>query len=196
MDRSYTNEAQKDLASFHPEQLLKTNSILEKQAGIIYRAAFEMFQMELIEALHQYAVKVQDGSYTKYYVERDGDPRTRHTVVYNIAENKAWCDCCRFSFSGVPCRHVLAVFISADVAMLPEPCITKRWTKKAKTGRSLWGVVSKMKSATQILRLRFIEICHADSVSKMKCAEKELYQQVPSESRRKFCAKPLGKSGN
>jgi hypothetical protein len=61
IDRLYTNEAQKDLASFPPEQLLKTNSILEKQAQSIYtRAAFEIFQMELIESLHHYALNVHD----------------------------------------------------------------------------------------------------------------------------------------
>uniref|UniRef100_A0ACD6AE93 Uncharacterized protein n=1 Tax=Avena sativa TaxID=4498 RepID=A0ACD6AE93_AVESA len=136
VDNLYMNEAHKGLASFPPEQLLKTNSVLEKQAETIYtRAAFEMFQTELIESLHHYSVKVQDGPYeAKYCVERHSDPPTRHTVVYNIAEKKAWCDCCRFAFSAILCRHVLGVFILADVDMIPEACITKRWTKKAKTG--------------------------------------------------------------
>uniref|UniRef100_A0A453SAY9 Protein FAR1-RELATED SEQUENCE n=1 Tax=Aegilops tauschii subsp. strangulata TaxID=200361 RepID=A0A453SAY9_AEGTS len=154
IDRLYMNEAQKDLASFPPEQLLKTNSILEKQAASIYtRAAFEFFQTELIESLHHYAVKVQESPYeAKYYVERDGDPPTRHTVVYNVAEKKAWCDCCRFAFSAILCRHVLGVFILADIDMIPEPCITKRWTKKAKTGPVFVG------------RILEDENRHADSV--------------------------------
>ncbi|KAL5224502.1 hypothetical protein ABZP36_011141 [Zizania latifolia] len=139
IDSMYINETQKDLASFHSEQLLKTNTVLEKQARSIYTmAAFEIFQTELIEALQHYAVKVQDGPYAKYYVERD-DPPTRHTVFYNVADKKAWCDCCRYAFSAILCRHVLGVFILAGVITLPEPCITKRWTKKAKTGPELIG---------------------------------------------------------
>lgn len=169
IDSLYIDEAQKDLASF-AEQPLKTNTVLEKQAWSIYtKAAFEIFQMELIEALLHYALKVQDGPYIKYYVERDGDPPTRHTVFYNVAEKKAWCDCCRFAFSAILCRHVLRVFILAGVIMLPEPCITKRWTKKAKTGPELVG------------RNLEDENCHADSATlryndlvrdARKCAEK------------------------
>ncbi|KAI4971785.1 hypothetical protein ZWY2020_002699 [Hordeum vulgare] len=35
--------------------------------------------------------EVQESPYeAKYYVERDGDPPTRHTVVYNGAEEKCW----------------------------------------------------------------------------------------------------------
>jgi hypothetical protein len=124
----------------------------------------------LIESLHHYAVKVQDGPYEdKYYVERHSDPPTRHTVVYNIAEKKAWCDCCRFAFSAILCRHVLGVFILADVDMIPEPCITKRWTKKAKTGpvcvgRNLEGE----NQHTNSLTWRFNDLVR----DAMKCAEK------------------------
>lgn len=171
VDRFYMSEAQKDLASFPPEQLLKTNSILEKQAESIYtRAAFEMFQTELIESLHHYAVKVQDGPYeTKYCVERHSDPPTRHTVVYNIAEKKAWCDCCRFAFSAILCRHVLGVFILADVDIIPEPCITKRWTKKAKTGPVFVGRnLEDENHRTNSVTLRFNDLIR----NAMKCAEK------------------------
>jgi hypothetical protein len=171
VDRLYMNEAQKDLASFPPEQLLKTNSILEKQAESIYtRAAFEMFQMELIESLHHYAVKVQDGPYeAKYYVERDGNPPTRHTVVYNDGEKKAWCDCCRFACSAILCRHVLGVFILADVDMIPEACITKRWTKKAKTGPVFVGRnIEDENHRADSVTSRFNDLVR----DAMKCAEK------------------------
>lgn len=171
IDRLYMNEAQKDLALFSPEQLLKTNSILEKQAASIYtRAAFEFFQMELIESLHHYAVKVQESPYeAKYYVERDGDPPTRHTVVYNGAEEKVWCDCCRFAFSAILCRHVLGVFILADIDMIPEPCITKRWTKKAKTGPVFVGrILEDENRHTDSVTSRFSDlVCDG-----MMCGEK------------------------
>jgi hypothetical protein len=170
MDGLYANEAQKDIISFPPEQLLKINTDLEKQAASIYtRAAFETFQVELIEALQHYAVKVQDGPYMKYYVDRDGDPPTRHTVFYNVAEKKAWCDCCRFAFSAILCRHVLGVFVLAGVIMLPEPCITKRWTKKAKMGPELIGLnVGNDSGSADSVASRYNDLVR----DAMKCAEK------------------------
>jgi len=170
VDGLYASEARKDVISFPPEQLLKTNMVLEKQAASIYtRAAFETFQVELIEALQHYAVKVQDGPYMKYDVERDGDPPTRHTVFYNVAEKKAWCDCCRFAFSAILCRHVLGVFVLAGVIMLPEPCITKRWTKKAKTGPELIGLnVGNESGSADSVVSRYNDLVR----DAMKCAEK------------------------
>ncbi|AQL04276.1 FAR1-domain family sequence [Zea mays] len=166
----YASEAQKDITSFSPEQFLKTDMVLEKQARSIYtRAAFETFQLELVEAMQHYAVKVQDGSYMKYYVERNGDPPTRHTVFYNVAEKKAWCECCRFAFSAILCRHVLSVFLLAGVIMLPEPCITKRWTKKAKSGPELIGLnVGNGSSSPDSVASRYNDLVR-DAI---KCAEK------------------------
>ncbi|CAN6201209.1 unnamed protein product [Urochloa humidicola] len=170
VDGLYASEARKDVISLPPEQLLKTSTVLEKQAASIYtRAAFETFQVELIEALQHYAVKVQDGPYMKYYVERDGNPPTRHTVFYNVAEKKAWCDCCRFAFSAILCRHVLGVFILAGVIMLPEPCITKRWTKKAKMGQELIRLnVGNESGSADSVASRYNDLVH----DAMKCAEK------------------------
>ena len=170
VDGLYASEARKDIISFPPEQLLKTNTVLEKQAASIYtRAAFETFQVELIEALQHYAVKVQDGPYMKYYVQRDGDSPARHTVFYNVAEKKAWCDCCQFAFSAILCRHVLGVFVLDGVIMLPEPCITKRWTKKAKTGPELIGLnVGNESGSADSVVSRYNDLVR----DAMKCAEK------------------------
>ncbi|KAK3130749.1 hypothetical protein QOZ80_6BG0497590 [Eleusine coracana subsp. coracana] len=170
IDNLYASEAQKDLTSFPTEQLLKTNIILEKQAASIYtKAAFETFQVELIEAMQHFAVKVEDGPYMKYYVERHSDPLTRHTVFYNIAEKKAWCECCRFSFSAILCRHVLGVFILDGVIILPDSCITKRWTKKAKTGPELIGLnLGNDNSSIDSVSSRYNDLVR----DAMKCAEK------------------------
>ncbi|CAN6163571.1 unnamed protein product [Urochloa humidicola] len=105
----------------------------------------------------------------KYYVERDGNPPTRHTVFYNVAEKKAWCDCCRFAFSAIFCRHVLGVFVLAGVIMLPEPCIAKRWTKKAKMGPELIGLnVENESGSADSLASRYNDLVR----DAMKCAEK------------------------
>jgi hypothetical protein len=95
--------------------------------------------MELIESLHPDAVSVQDSPYEANY------------VIYNIAEKKTWCGCCRFAFSAILCRHLLGVFILADTDMILEPFIIKRWTKRQRQGQCLLGAIWKMRSTTQIL---------------------------------------------
>jgi len=105
----------------------------------------------------------------KYYVQRDGDSPARHTVFYNVAEKKAWCDCCQFAFSAILCRHVLGVFVLDGVIMLPEPCITKRWTKKAKTGPELIGLnVGNESGSADSVVSRYNDLVR----DAMKCAEK------------------------
>jgi hypothetical protein len=166
---------------------------LEKQARSIYtRAAFETFQLELVEAMQHYVIKVQDGSYMKYYVERNGDHPTRHTIFYNVAEKKAWCECCRFAFSVILCRHVLSVFLLAGVIMLPEPCITKRWTKKAKSGPELIGLnVGNGSGSADSVASRYNDLVR-DAISVQR---RELYWPAPLELQRKCCAKPSWISG-
>lgn len=39
-----------------------------------------------------------------------------------------------FEFSGIICRHVLSVFRTKNVLMLPSEYVLKRWTRNAKTG--------------------------------------------------------------
>lgn len=135
VDERYEKEAQEDFASLHGPEILKTSSPMEKQAADIYtRTAFERFQVELLEALDHYAVKIQDGPVSKYSVEKDGDGRNRHFVAFNASEKKAVCSCFKFEVSGILCRHVLGVLVLNGGILLPEHYILKRWTKKAKAG--------------------------------------------------------------
>ncbi|KAG0465362.1 hypothetical protein HPP92_019526 [Vanilla planifolia] len=140
MDDRYASEMQEDLDALHSQQILKTDSHMEKQAASIYtRAVFERFQEELVEALHHYAVKFQDGAISKFSVERDGNAHRRHIVAFNASEKKAVCSCYKFESSGILCRHVLGVFLVTGVMLLPEHYILKRWTKKARSGFVLDG---------------------------------------------------------
>ncbi|KAG6539027.1 hypothetical protein ZIOFF_004179 [Zingiber officinale] len=101
IDSRYAKESQEDHATLNIQQILKTQSAMEKQPANIYtRAVFEKFQEELVEAFSYYPVKIQDGPTNKFTVARDGD---------------AMCGAFR----------------------LPEYCILKRWTRKAKNGLML-----------------------------------------------------------
>ncbi|CAD5172099.1 protein FAR1-RELATED SEQUENCE 5-like [Musa acuminata AAA Group] len=134
MDNGYEKEAQEDCASLSTQPILKTDSPMEKQAASIYtRTVFEKFQAELVEALNHYAVKIQDGSMIKYSVGRDGDAHNQYIVFFDEPEKKAYCSCCKYEVSGILCRHVLGLFLACGTILLPEHCILKRWTKKAKS---------------------------------------------------------------
>ncbi|XP_078177593.1 protein FAR1-RELATED SEQUENCE 5-like isoform X2 [Carex rostrata] len=138
MESRCEKEAQCESTVLHPEPVLKTDMIMEKQAASAYtKETFEIFQSELVESLHHYPVKIQDGPYGKYSVERVGETthtHYRYTVFFSPAEKKAWCNCNKFSLSGILCRHVLAVFFLTGVILLPDHCITKRWTRISKMG--------------------------------------------------------------
>ncbi|RRT64886.1 hypothetical protein BHM03_00015470 [Ensete ventricosum] len=119
----------------HTHMVVSPERVREIQLTDIYtRTVFEKFQAELVEALNHYAVKIQDGSMSKYSVGRDGDAHNRHIVFFDEPEKKAYCSCYKYEVSGILCRHVLGLFLACGTILLPEHCILKRWTKKAKSG--------------------------------------------------------------
>lgn len=129
----YEMEAQDDSATLHADQILKTTSPMERQAAETYtRAVFDVFQAELLEALSHCVVNIQEGHISKYSVERNGNARNRHIVDFNASEKKAACSCYKFEFSGIPCRHMLSVFLVTGIILLPDHYILRRWGRKAK----------------------------------------------------------------
>lgn len=139
------------IASWHEKELkadydtnsttpvLKTPSPMEKQASDIYtKIIFSRFQEELVEALANTATKLDEtGTTSTYRVAKFSEDHKAHTVRLIDAEMKASCTCQLFEFSGVICRHILAVFRAKNVLTLPPHFISKRWTRNAKTRSSL-----------------------------------------------------------
>ncbi|KAL3372409.1 hypothetical protein AABB24_008792 [Solanum stoloniferum] len=115
--------------------ILKTPSPMEKQAANIYtREIFLMFQQELMETLAYPATVINDaGSDVIYQVVKFGEDHKVHYVQYNVVEKKASCSCQLFDFSGILCRHILAVFRVKNVLRLLSHNVLKRWTRKAKS---------------------------------------------------------------
>ncbi|XP_049391892.1 protein FAR1-RELATED SEQUENCE 5-like [Solanum stenotomum] len=115
--------------------ILKTPSPMEKQAASIYtREIFLMFQQELMETLAYPATVINDaGSDVIYQVVKFGEDHKVHYVQYNVVEKKASCSCQLFDFSGILCRHILAVFRVKNVLRLLSHNVLKRWTRKAKS---------------------------------------------------------------
>ncbi|KAJ0010859.1 hypothetical protein Pint_33977 [Pistacia integerrima] len=139
---------EKAVASWHEKELkadydttnttpvLKTPSPMEKQAANLYtRRAFMKFQEELVETLANPATKIDDsGAIITYRVAKFGEDHKARTVSFNSFEMKASCSCQMFEYSGIICRHILAVFRAKNVLTLPSQYVLKRWTRNAKTG--------------------------------------------------------------
>lgn len=132
----HEKEVKADYDTMNISPILRTPSPMEKQAAKLYtRIIFMKFQEELVETLAYPATVVDDtGSETLFRVAKFGEDRKGHFVKFNVFEKKASCSCQMFEFSGIICRHILAVFKVTNVLTLPSHFILKRWTRNAKSG--------------------------------------------------------------
>ncbi|GAB4838693.1 Protein FAR1-RELATED SEQUENCE 5 [Ancistrocladus abbreviatus] len=128
-------EVKADYDSINTTPLLKTPSPMEKQASERYtRRVFTRFQEELVGTLTFMATKAEDDEEaTTYQVAKYGEDHKAYCVRFNVLEMNASCSCQMFKFSGLLCRHILAVFRVTNVLTLPSHFILKRWTRKAKS---------------------------------------------------------------
>ncbi|XP_065847215.1 protein FAR1-RELATED SEQUENCE 5-like isoform X2 [Euphorbia lathyris] len=131
----YEKEVKADYDTMNIPPVLKTPSPMEKQASNLYtRKIFTKFQEELVETLAYPATVIDDvGSAITYRVAKFGEDHKAHFVKFHVFEKRASCSCQMFEFSGILCRHVLAVFRVTNVLTLPSHYILKRWTINAKS---------------------------------------------------------------
>ncbi|XP_056169552.1 protein FAR1-RELATED SEQUENCE 9 isoform X2 [Syzygium oleosum] len=132
----HEKELKADYDTTNTSPVLKTPSPMEKQAARLFtRRIFMKFQEELVETLANPATKIEDsGAVSTYRVAKYGEERKAHTVSFNSFEMKANCSCQMFEYTGIICRHILAVFRAENVLTLPSQYILKRWTRNAKIG--------------------------------------------------------------
>lgn len=147
----YEKEVKADYITMNTTPVLKTPSPMEKQAAKLYtKIIFMKFQEELVETLAYPATIVDDRrSEIIYRVAKFGEDNKAHFVKFNVFEKKASCSCQMFEFSGIICRHILAVFRVTNVLTLPPHYILKRWTRNAKSGFLLDGHALGLPSNSQ-----------------------------------------------
>lgn len=128
-------EVKADYDTMNAAPVLKTPSPMEKQVSELYtRKIFMRFQEELVGTLTFMASKADDDEDTiTYLVSKYGEDHKAYFVKFNVLEMKATCSCQMFEFSGLLCRHVLAVFRVTNLLTLPTHYVSKRWTRNAKS---------------------------------------------------------------
>ncbi|XP_061367358.1 protein FAR1-RELATED SEQUENCE 9 [Gastrolobium bilobum] len=147
----HERELKADYDTTNSSPVLKTPSPMEKQAASLYtRKIFMKFQEELVETLANPATKIDDsGTITTYRVAKFGENQKSHIVTFNSFEMKASCSCQMFEYSGIICRHILAVFRAKNVLTLPSQYVLKRWTRNAKVGALLDEHASESPSSSR-----------------------------------------------
>ncbi|KAH6789821.1 FAR1-related sequence 5 [Perilla frutescens var. frutescens] len=135
LESRHEKEVKADFDSMNASPVLRTPSPMEKQASEFYtRKIFMRFQEELVSTLTFMASKVEDDEeVTSYQVSKFGEDHKTYHVRFNVLEMRATCSCRMFEFSGLLCRHVLAVLRVTNVLTLPSHYILKRWTRNAKS---------------------------------------------------------------
>ncbi|XP_028549255.1 protein FAR1-RELATED SEQUENCE 9 isoform X2 [Dendrobium catenatum] len=189
MASRYEDEVEAELDTICTSPILKTASPIEKQAALIYtRTVFEKFQEEFVESFGCHVYKVKDGAVSKFNVTRDDDALETFTITYNAAKSMATCSCKHFEFSGILCRHIIAVFLMVDVRILPEEYFLRRWTRSAMRGSLLDEDFDNNQVACQAsVSSRFNDLCR-DAI---KFAEKgakstEMYRVVKAALQKVF----------
>ncbi|XP_051113428.1 protein FAR1-RELATED SEQUENCE 5 [Andrographis paniculata] len=135
LESRHEKEVKADFDTMNTPPVLKTPSPMEKQASEFYtRKVFARFQEELVSTLTFTATKVEDdGEVGIYNVAKYKEDHRVYHVRFNVLEMRATCSCHMFEFSGLLCRHILAVFRVTNVLTLPSHYILKRWTRNAKS---------------------------------------------------------------
>jgi hypothetical protein len=128
-------EVRADYDTMNTLPVLRTPSPMERQASELYtRKIFMRFQEELVGTLTFMASKAEDdGEVITYNVAKFGEDHKGFNVRFNVLEMKVTCSCQMFEFSGLLCRHILAVFRVTNVLTLPSHYTLKRWTRNAKS---------------------------------------------------------------
>ncbi|XP_074356865.1 protein FAR1-RELATED SEQUENCE 5-like [Apium graveolens] len=142
--RQFMREKEEDYVTINLKRPMKLHTTLEYHASCIYtKEMFRRFQDELVESSKYFVEKDRRASeegegmrdvYTYYSCYRPMSETTRRNV-YFVAFEKAsslgMCTCRMLEHSGLPCRHLLAVFTKKRVLKIPPYYINRRWTMHA-----------------------------------------------------------------
>ena len=158
----YEKEVKEDYDTLNTAPVLRTPSPMEKQAAGVYtRNIFARFQEELVETLAYAATLMEDArSQATYRVAKFGEDNKEHFVRFNVFRKKASCSCQMFEFSGLVCRHILAVFRVTNILTLPSHYILKRWTRNARSILLDKGAQELQNSLQESYAARYDSLCH------------------------------------
>ncbi|XP_061367192.1 protein FAR1-RELATED SEQUENCE 9-like [Gastrolobium bilobum] len=83
--------------------------------------------------LEEHAAKEKigdDGEWVTYRVFNRKEKDYSATVKMKLENKEARCSCQYFEFMGIPCEHIISIFLVENVEQIPEHMILRRWSKE------------------------------------------------------------------
>ena len=132
VDARYESFKKQDFESRHKERRLTLNMSLEEHAAKVYtRALFTKFSDVFSHSFPLSKEKLEnDGEWVTYQVFNRKETDHSATMKMKLENKEARCSCQYFEFMGIPCEHILAIFLVENVEQIPEHMILKRWRKE------------------------------------------------------------------
>lgn len=112
---------------------------IKNEAAKAYtRRSYEVFCKEMSYEARHIVIDTKtnkdhiDGETHSYLLSDVVRKSSRYLVVHNIKINRMACCCMKLNSTGFPCRHMFAVMKFKGMTELPQGCILRRWTMRAK----------------------------------------------------------------
>ncbi|KAG6428030.1 hypothetical protein SASPL_112278 [Salvia splendens] len=139
--RQRHNELVADHIDMNEHPKIKTNCPMETQMVKVYTKKKWMEFQEEMSRSHGYSVQhasTRDESddiviYNVMSFQSCSSSKPR-LLVHDIRRDHISCNCGKFEFDGIPCRHMLAFFRISQIFELPDRYLLKRWAREAKVG--------------------------------------------------------------
>ena len=110
-------ESDEDFKSEHKYRIVSDRELLLKHAAKLYtRNAFNKFKDEWSQ-VNRYKVEEKgcDGEYKVFSVITKFGDFEEFVVKLSLQNYKGRCKCQKFEFMGIPCMHILKVFVRLDI---------------------------------------------------------------------------------
>lgn len=118
--------------------------------------------------------KKQSGSLFNFCVVRYGKKGVKWNVTICQAKLEFKCSCLRMESYGIPCEHMICVFVSLEIVNMPGCVIMPRWTKSEKDSIPAFeGNNSCIDPACVSAYLWIVESCKRMANVVVRCGKKE-----------------------
>ncbi|KAL5717446.1 hypothetical protein ACHQM5_010446 [Ranunculus cassubicifolius] len=150
-------ENAEDYITEHTDRVMEDGSpfILMHAAKVYTRNIYDKFKKELMKAQSELKIYSETpSSEHNVYIIRSrkiGDHVEWH-VRLNLTTLEGHSECKRFEFMGIPCRHLLKVFLRHDIDEIPQKILLRRWMKGANQYRTMDGnsIISTSKNSKML----------------------------------------------
>ncbi|XP_074315227.1 protein FAR-RED IMPAIRED RESPONSE 1-like [Silene latifolia] len=133
MDQQRHTQKKIDNCNRHTFPIISTHLAIEVHGAQVYsHRVFEEFQEEVKYSIGTCKSRgFTECDSLEVTTVRDANKDRNYEVTYYPYTLKATCSCRMLERKGILCRHVIWIYSSNGVKIIPEQCVVKRWCKDA-----------------------------------------------------------------